>query len=130
MIAASTLRNILVVRARVAGALRHDARVERFGYGLAQHFDDAEIDAAGAHDFVADVRREILEQAGMSDRHDAFARSQRQLPDEALRYRGVVERQLRLCDKHALRRAQGERETNDGARTFHEAYGTLIGCRW
>ncbi len=45
-----------VIRARVAGAFGQYRRVERFGHRLRQNLDDAEIDAAGAHHFVAQIR--------------------------------------------------------------------------
>ena len=87
----------LVVRARVAGALPEHRRVERLRHRLAQHVDDAEVDAAGAHHLIANVRNQILEHTGMGDRQHALARFQRELLHETRCDGGVVERQPRLC---------------------------------
>ena len=49
----------LVAGAGVARAFLEHGRIERGGHRLLQHVDDPEIDPAGTHHFVADVRNQI-----------------------------------------------------------------------
>jgi hypothetical protein len=103
MIAASMSRNIALYC-----ALAQHRRVEGVGDRLAQHFDDAEVDATGAHHFIADVRQQIVEHARVRDRHHTLAGFQRQLLYQPLRDRRIVERQARLRGERG-----GEHERDD-----------------
>jgi hypothetical protein len=106
----------LVVRARVARTFFEHRRVEGRGHGLAQHLDDAEIDPARAHHLVADVRLQILEQAGVGDGQHALARRQRELLHETPRDGRVVERQPRL---RRQRGREHERDDDERSKASH-----------
>ena len=99
----------LVERPRFACALDQHRRLERLRPRLRQHFDDAEVDAAGAHHLVANMRQQFDEQARMRDRHHALAGLQRELLDDALRHCRVIEGEPRLRE----RVRPGENDQND-----------------
>ena len=86
----------LVAGARGTGAFLQNGTVERDGHGLLEHVNDAEIDAARAHDFIADVREQVGKRAGMRDRQHALAGLEGELLDDAPRHGGIVEGQARL----------------------------------
>ena len=83
------------------------------GTGSLQDVDHAEVDAARAHHFVAKMRDQVGEGAGMRDRDDAFARSQGEPLDNGPRHGGVVERQLWLRDERGGGRDRGGDEQDD-----------------
>jgi hypothetical protein len=66
------------------------------------------------------VRQQIVEDAGVRDRHHSLARRQRELLDDAFRHSGVVERQARL------RRESGRADQCEGGDDEEWSHGLLI----
>src|SRR2546430_17050960 len=96
MIAASTSRNIDLYAASIACAFLENCPVPRVSHWQRRNQNDAEIDAARPHHFVAEMRNKRFEHSRMCNDHHTLAGLDRELPDDAAPDGRMVERKPRL----------------------------------